>query len=160
MVVGFIVVTFFRPDLCRAKGGPFGLGAIFGYPTAITGKWFTDSSTAMDLGLWFSSGSVGIYGDYLWHKQNLLNFGSARANSEIFYYLGVGPGVYSASDREYRFYARSDSRTAVWVRVPVGVDWRPSTVTLSVFLELVPGISILPDVGFSGNAGLGIRYFF
>ena len=41
-----------------------------------------------------------------------------------------------------------------------GIEWRPVLLPLGVFFEIVPGISVIPEIGFFGNGGLGLRYFF
>lgn len=150
----------------QAQGGPFGLGVVIGDPTAITGKYMFDNVQAMDFGLSFDlSRWFLLYGDYQHHFPGA--FGRANAFfAHTTPYVGVG-GLLVFSNREawetrrWRYFSEtSDSRMALGLRIPLGMEWRPPNVPIGVFLELVPGILIVPATYGYFQGGLGIRYFF
>ena len=148
-----------------ASTGPFALGGVIGDPTAITGKYWLDTDRALDFGIsFFEYNYVLIYGDYLFHFPG--GFGQRnKFFSELTPYIGVGGLIASFSGDYYRNgrgYWRSDSRASLGlgVRAPFGVEWRPSRVPLGAFLELIPGIALVPGTDFFMQFGVGCRYYF
>lgn len=148
-----------------AQGGRFGLGAIFGSPTAITGKLrqFHKKNSSLDFGLAFSfNDSVLMYSDYL------LEYPGSIDSSEEFFkectpYIGFG-GVIAivqkdnAKNEAYR--GKTSGSVGVAARLPLGIEWNPKTIPLGVFLELAPAISVIPETSGIFFGGIGVRYFF
>ncbi len=139
-----------------------GIGAIFGEPTGITGKWWRDSRQAVDAGLAYSFGGyMLLYGDYLFHFPNLINQSYVGAAArDLHPYLGVG-GLLVISTRENRRDGTfgKDTDVGLGVRVPLGLEWTPLQATLGIFLEIVPGLSLVPSTSGFIQGGLGIRYY-
>lgn len=137
-----------------------------GDPTAITGKLFLSPATAVDGGFalafdkWFL-----FYLDYLQHFPGALG----RANDFVAKttpYWGIG-GLLVASNedrdetRRGRYFSDSGSgRVALGMRVPLGLEWRPAQVSLGVFFEIAPGITIVPSTTGFFHAGIGARFYF
>jgi hypothetical protein len=150
------------PGLVQAAG-PFGLGAVIGSPTAVTGKYWLDQRKALDggLGLWFGE-SVLVYGDYLYHVPGAFGNKTPFA-AGLTPYFGVGALVAVSSSERWkddRYLGRRNGTFGMAVRVPLGIEWRPKDPPLGVFLELVPGIAFIPETGGFLQGGIGIRYYF
>ncbi len=136
----------------NAQSKGFGLGIIIGEPTGISGKLWMSQSTACEGGVAWAlghdgkydnnSGHLHIHLDYLWHMFNLFPI------KEFSFYYGIG-GRLSLHDD-----------LGVGVRGVAGIDYFFTGVPLDAFLEVVPVLGLVPDVGFGVNAGIGLRYFF
>jgi hypothetical protein len=132
----------------EAPGRTFGLGVEFGEPTGISGKYWTGSKDAVDMGLAYSLRNyMLVFVDKLWHFPGA--FGSrdefARRLSP---YIGVGAGFLFGND------FRLDAR------IPLGIEWLPRTARLGVFLELVPALRLAPNMTGDVGGGIGVRYYF
>jgi len=46
------------------------------------------------------------------------------------------------------------------IRVPFGLAYQFEGSPVDIFAELVPVLSLLPDLGFYFGGGIGVRYFF
>src|ERR1700741_2761720 len=95
-----IVCLWFSASGVFAQERNFGMGAIFGEPTGLSGKAWTSRTTAFDFGVGWSFGGdrlsryegtynggnrVHLHVDYLWHSFNAIH------SSERFpLYYGVG----------------------------------------------------------------------
>ncbi|MBC7457742.1 MAG: hypothetical protein H7235_05655 [Bdellovibrionaceae bacterium] len=168
MKIILLVLAFMIPGLLQAQPAAprdFGIGLAIGSPTAITGKVWLTNAAAIDMGLAYSSHNyVLVYGDYLLHTNGL--FGQRSELSDRFTtYIGIGLGIYSW-DRGYYYedrpagWRRKDGDLGAYARIPLGLEWTPRHPSIGVFVELVPGISIIPSIDAVINAALGIRYYF
>jgi hypothetical protein len=143
----------------------FGLGFQFPAPTAIIGKLFIGHGNALDFGVGFGApdyyhcrphydcGAYGhyisIHGDYLW-QDNLVRQG----NLKLDWHIGAGArfAVENAFGHGY---------PVLIGRMPLGLDFtfsRPSF--LEAFIELAPGIMIVPPLYFALDAVIGVRFYF
>lgn len=152
------------PAPARAAGGPFGLGIAIGDPSAITAKYWLSGREAADFGLSFNLDRyVLFYGDYLLHWPGVFGRSEARFLTP---YLGIGGVLVFSSygDRHARSdkYWRSDSDAsfALGVRIPFGLEWRPATAPIGVFLELAPGLAVIPATTGFFQGAIGVRYYF
>lgn len=149
-----------------AKGGPFGLGIILGEPTGITAKYNMDRTYAVDGGISFNFDQwFMLYADYLHHWPGVMGSQNAFV-ANLTPYVGFG-GLIVMSNRDeyetrkYRYYtSTSSSKTAVGFRIPLGLEWRAPTFPLGVFLELVPGMTIIPGTSGFFQGGIGARFYF
>lgn len=140
-----------------------GLGAVFGEPTGFTAKYWLDSRDAADAGLAYSfDGFLLLYADYLVHFPSLVNQTFAPATARTLHpYLGVG-GLFfisTRSDSKSRSLADGDDKVGFGVRIPLGIEWTPSSTQFGVFLEIVPGLGLLPSTTGFLQGGLGVRYY-
>jgi hypothetical protein len=153
-----ISTTLTETAFCRAKYGdhPFGLGVMFGEPTGITAKYWHRSTQALDFGVTYSFGNyVILLADYLWHFPNAFSsITHGKAASEFAPYIGVGGTLSLENNR------RNSNHAQLGVRIPLGIEFRPSYPSLGIFLELVPAVAIAPSVFGFLQGGIGIRYYF
>jgi hypothetical protein len=145
----------------------FGLGFQFPAPTAIIGKLFIGGGNAIDFGLGFGTpdyyhcrnvpdytcGSVGhyvsIHADYLW-QDNIVRHRGLKLD----WHIGAGARL-AVQNAFHSGYAE------LIARMPLGLDFtfvRPSF--LEAFIELAPGIMIVPPLYFALDAVIGVRFYF
>lgn len=142
--------------------GRTGIGLIFGYPTALNGKTWQDERRAVDAGLAYSFGdSIALYGDFLLHFHGTFKAREAFVR-ELSPYVGIGGLMLSSKDppRGKRPTAPNDTIVNFNLRIPLGIEWLPPSIPISVFLEIVPGIYLVPDTAGAFQGGLGFRYWF
>jgi hypothetical protein len=150
--------------------GLLGAGVMFGEPTGLTAKYWLSSATAVQFGLAYSFGDYfEILVDHLWHFPNVgPSISDGKISSEFVPYMGVGGALFadtrssSSASRSSHFFrdSTSDSSVALGIRIPFGIEYLPRKLPLGVFLELVPGVGIVPKVFAFLQADLGIRYYF
>ncbi len=147
----------------KGSAHPFGLGIVLGEPTGLSAKYRFSSHQAVDFGLGYSFNSfVFVFSDYLFHFPAL--FGKPHPFvAQLSPYIGVG-GIFMGSThsgrRDGRYFTSGGASAGLGLRIPVGVEWLPSVPTLGVFVELVPGIGIVPSTFGFFEAGIGARYYF
>lgn len=139
------------PEAQARRNGPFGLGIILGDPSGLSAKLF-QGRHAFDFALDFSFRDDAMYmhGDYL------IDLDLVRSR-EVQTYVGIGARV-RVNDHDHGGHDEHGGRLAA--RVPFGIAWEPRTVSMDVFFELVPVVSVYPDLDPGLNAGLGARYYF
>ena len=143
------------------SGRGVGLGLILGEPSGVTGKFWTSKTNAVDAGLAYSFNSfVLIYGDYLWHFFNALE--NAPSAKDVAPYVGVGGAFFisSESNRKSESLFTDSGSVGLGLRIPLGLEWTPSSVPIGVFLEIAPGIGFIPSTYGFFQGGIGVRYYF
>ncbi len=143
-------------------GGDFGLGIIIGEPTGLSGKLWLDNSQAVDFLLAFS-----IDDDYddnirrlLFGADYLFHFDAFKPRSvELPLYVGIG-GKIVFFDRDNGRFRDDDDDFGLALRIPLGISLLLKSAPLEFFVEIVPGLFILPGTNADLDAGLGARYYF
>lgn len=142
----------------------FGLGVVIGEPTGLSAKLWLSQDRALDFGLSFSFNDyVLVFSDYLFHFPGALG-GSSTFASQLTPYVGIGGVLAFANERNYykdrHFFGTRRDSLGLGLRVPLGIEWTPGRPPLGVFVELVPGISLVPATSGIFEGGIGIRYYF
>jgi hypothetical protein len=143
----------------------FGLGLELGDLVGVTGKYFVESSQALDFGIGYNyyygdrTGGLHLYGDYLWHPVSLA---SAEA-FELPFYIGVGArfwdfGYDNTVDGHQTAYAFG-------ARVPIGISFDFNEIPLDAFIQLTPTLDFFHnyaphDVFIDFDFTIGVRYWF
>jgi hypothetical protein len=130
-----------------AQDKGLGLGLIFGEPTGLSAKIWTSERTALDAAVAWSFSGVGwfhIQSDFLIHNYELLSV----SQGALPVYFGGGAYIAFSSD------------LGLGIRVPFGLAYQFEGAPVDIFAEIVPGLSLLPDLGFYIGGGIGVRYFF
>ncbi len=143
----FLIVLGINHAKAQTASGDFGLGLIIGEPTGLSAKYYLGGNNALDFGVAWSLGrhsSFHAHADYLRHKFDVFEVETGR----LPFYYGVGARVLGGEDG------------AVGIRIPVGVSYYFQNDPLEIFFEVVPILDLAPSTTFSGNGGLGIRYYF
>ena len=149
-----------------------GLGIAFGEPSGISAKYWLNSladagesgGTALDGGLAYSFDSfVLVYADYLWHS----SFDQARGSDfvqEIRPYLGVGAMLLlssrTAGEVHSNYFDPGRTGAGLGVRIPLGFEWLARSSRLGIFLEIDPGLVIVPATYAFVNGQVGLRFYF
>lgn len=141
-----LLIILFSFNLYTQEKG-VGLGVIVGEPTGISFKSWMNTTNAIDAGLSWTlyKPALHIHSDYLWHSYNLFDI-----KEKIVLYYGVGGRLKLGNKDESR----------IGVRGVIGIDFMLKSAPLDIFLEIAPVFDLIPATAFSGNGGIGIRYFF
>ena len=124
----------------------FGLGAVVGEPTGITGKMFLSGSSAVDATLsWsFVKDKLYVHSDYIHHFSDF--FGSGAPT--LLAYTGIGGMIELQENPE------------IGVRIPFGLSYTIPDTPVELFFELAPVVLLAPETSVELNGGLGARYYF
>ena len=130
----------------KAQDSGLGAGIIIGEPTGLSGKTWLSSNDAIDAGVaWsISNGWFHIHADYLRHVFGLIPVEKGK----LPLYFGIGAKIGFGND------------VSLGARVPVGLAYLFDGTPLDVFIEIVPGLEIIPDTQFDMGGGIGVRYWF
>lgn len=137
------------------KGGPFGLGLMIGDPSGLSAKYTLDRTHAVDFGLGFSleANYIHLHADYLFHFGELTR---GWPGGEWLPYVGVGGKVWVFDTGK----GDDDDGGSIGVRVPFGIALRLDSAPVDFFLEIVPGMRILPGTHTDIDGALGARFWF
>jgi hypothetical protein len=168
LLLGLLILS--PEDLVWAKEGSSttppsksSLGIILGEPSGLTGKFWTAQDRAIDAGLAFSFNSFFlVYSDYLFHFYGSIPH-SDRFMRTLDPYVGVG-GEFFFSEGGHasgnHYFDTSDSSFGLGIRVPLGAEWFIPRAPLGIFVELVPGLGVIPGTFGFLQGGIGARYYF
>lgn len=134
--------------MAQAHKGDFGAGIFIGEPSLVTGKIWTDSHNAIDMGLGWSFGhdsQLIMQGDYL---HNLYGLVKNINRGQLLFYYGVGGRIILGNNDR------------LGVRVPLGADYLVQNQPIEVFFEVAPVLDLAPKTEPDFNAGIGVRYYF
>lgn len=143
----FVLVAVFSIGNATAQESGFGLGIILGEPTGISFKNWIGSRTAIDGGVawsFYNDNSLHLHADYLVHNFDIFKVKKGK----LTLYYGIGGRV------------KTDKKSRVGVRIPVGINYVFEKAPLDIFLELAPLLDLAPGTEFGLSGGIGIRYYF
>lgn len=140
-----------------------GIGFVLGTPTGFNLKLPQGRAHALQFTLgydldggphWAGPGDDGgshfyLGGDYLWYNYEVFRVEQGRLP------LYYGPGVWASLHNH-----GSDSHARAGIRGVIGIAYQFANAPFDVFLELGPGISVVPDTHGHGFGGLGGRFYF
>ena len=137
------------PIILSASSAPssFGLGIILGEPTGISfKKWLSMDSAIDGAAAWsfLDDAAIRLHADYLLHTRSLNDL----SHEGLLFYYGIGVKVKFAS------------QSLVGGRIPLGMVYELPKAPLDIFMEVVPGLELIPATKFTFSAAIGIRYFF
>ena len=142
----FIVLLGILSFGLSAQNSGLGVGVIVGEPTGFSAKSWLSSYDAVDAGLaWSISHSwLRVHADYLRHVFDLIEV----EKGQLPLYFGIGAKIGFGND------------ILIGARVPLGLNYLFDGTPLDVFIEVVPGLEIIPDTKFNMEGGIGVRYWF
>jgi hypothetical protein len=154
----WLVQTALAVDMLHRDPVGVGVGLVLGLPTGFSGAWHREGSPI------FFDGAIAWSVDrgnsaFLTQASVLFTLSELTTAdwSDILFpiYLGVGPRLSIGSA------ISNQSRSAyLGVRVPVGMAIYHRNLPLEGFLELAPGIHVIPDTLFFFDIGIGARFYF
>jgi len=127
-----------------AKPNGVGAGLTLGYPTGLTGRYGMDDFRFLGNFTWdYSNGfyfDVGVLYDIT---------EVTIANLPIYINAGVQTGI-GIAETKFQFS----------VNAIIGASYYFEDVPIELFLNLAPGVAIMPSLGFSPKGGLGAIWYF
>jgi hypothetical protein len=124
------------------------VGISLGNPTGLNGKYWLDSTKAVDGGVAFSLGkhsNFSLHSDYLLHNDAAFYLNDVHP---LDLYFGIGGRMEFADDIE------------IGVRVPVGLAHKFEKESADVFAEVAPIIDFISKTGLELHLLFGARYYF
>lgn len=131
--------------------GPFGVGIMLGEPTGIVAKYWFNRLWSVDGAFAWSFTQGGFFythADLLYNIYNILE----SQNFSLPVYVGVGARLL--------FGGLTLTNNIFGIRIPVGVNFILRQLPVDLFVEVAPGIDLIPDSNFSFGGGVGARYYF
>ena len=136
--------------LAAENSGPrLGVGILLGEPTGFSAELELNQTHSLDGAISYSlvQGALHLHSDYL---IRLNTHRHSHRFGVVVPYFGLGAQLALGEEK----------KDGLSVRLPVGVINFSLKRRLGVFLEFVPGMSILPETDFVMGAALGARYYF
>ena len=127
-----------------AKG--LGIGIVTGETNGLSIKsWVShDHAFQFDANWDLYYGGFGIGAAYLIHNFDIIE----ADNNKFPLYFGIKGWI-----------AFAPGNTAAGIQVPLGMAWIPSSAPIDIFIQVEPGISVVPSVRFAPGGGIGIRFW-
>ncbi len=169
MGVAVIALSTFCAGTLRAApaaSSDFGLGFILGNPSGLSAKLPTNGVNAIQLILAYDQGGgwgnrgwdnnncgqndngcngrLYFGGDYLWYNYNAIPVKQGRL--PVYY----GPGLWTSVS----------GNAGLGVRFVLGLEYQFATAPFDIFLEIAPGVRVIPNANGYVSSGLGARFFF
>ena len=121
-----------------------GLGIQLGQPMGVTGKYWLNSTTAVDgfMGYHFNH-NFDMHADYLWHSFSSFDVQSGRMP----FYLGAGGRVNLGNDSNFG------------LRLPLGVTYLLPNDPVEVYAEVAPVVRLLKNIGIDIDGAVGVRVY-
>ncbi len=142
--LAFLFLTFSLP---KAEDH-FGLGLVFGAPSGISAKIPVSTANSLNMILGYNlygrKSSVTMIADYVWYQYDIIPITVGKLP------LYFGPGAT----------ANFSDGASIGVRAVIGAEYQFATVPFDAFLELGPGINVIPNTNGYFTIGLGARYLF
>ncbi|PKL81930.1 MAG: hypothetical protein CVV24_12720 [Ignavibacteriae bacterium HGW-Ignavibacteriae-3] len=128
----------------------FGLGVSLGEPTGLNGKYWLNSSNALDFGLAYSfvhtKSTYSLHADYLFHNSELI-----KSSRRLPIYYGVGA----------RLHFGNGNKGTLGARGVIGLVWMPmAAAPVDVFIEFAPVFNLFPETSLHIDLSIGGRYYF
>ena len=144
-----LVLLLHSPSLAQTSG--FGIGAILGEPTGVSGKLWLSEHNALTGALAWSfrdAGSLQIQADHLIHM-DLTSEIDQDIKGHAYFHYGIGGRLRDDS---------ADNRISA--RAPLGITYAARKSSLDAFFEIVPMLDFSPETAFDLNAAVGVRFYF
>lgn len=146
-----------------AQNKNLAVGVFIGSPTSLTAKYWTTQKSAYQFSLAFDFDDyILVTGDYLLHYPGTFKTTESFINSLVPYIGFGGIAVVTTEDRrrDDDYLGKESGSLGLGLRIPMGVEWRSTDPSISVYFEFSPGISIIPETSALFMGGLGIRFHF
>lgn len=150
-----------------AAGSDVGIGFVLGNPSGLSAKLPAGPINAFHLILAYNqnrgwgnrgwdgsdcynnnyndcNGRLYLGGDYVWYNYNAIPVSKGRLP---FYY---GPGVWTSVSDD----------AGVGIRFALGLEYQFATAPFDIFVEIAPGVRVIPNTNGYVSSGLGGRFFF
>lgn len=155
-IIIFLAALLILPVIQLYSVYNFGIGIILGEPTGLCAKYWLNTALSMDYAAAWSfvePQMVYMHLDVQYHyfgiNKRINDTVTDDVNISVPLYIGAGIKIYF-----------DDSHFQLGFRIPFGVDLIFYDVPVDLFLELVPGLNILPATNVTAGGGIGVRVYF
>ena|SRR6056297_3661285 len=143
LVIGMLITGLMAFSM-NFSSGKAGIGLTGGEPSGIYGRYNVENYHFIDVtAAWsFASDSISVATDY-----NI----SKSLEGNIYYRYGVGAKLGLGNN------------LSLAARAPLGIEYDITNfidLPINLFLEVAPGLAILPGIDFDLSGGAGFVYFF
>ncbi|MBN1294149.1 MAG: hypothetical protein JXB48_20105 [Candidatus Latescibacteria bacterium] len=151
-IIMIAIISFiFIPSAAWSLVHNFGFGFILGEPTGFSMKTMLNEDVALDIGTGWSFGKEShfhMHADLLHHNWDLLQDHFRITEGQLPIYYGIGGRI------------KLGDETKAGVRLVVGISYLFEDSPLDAFFEIAPIMDVAPKTKLTGNAALGLRYWF
>lgn len=143
----------YQPHVTHTPPEPtFGIGLMFGEPSGITAKYWLDRRMALDFGLAYS------WNNHYVAMVDLLFHFPVKNERILHPYIGIGiEGLLYHCAYGFHHWRDDEYHGAFGARLPIGIEIKPSFY--GVFLELAPGLILIPGVEAFLQGDVGLRFY-
>ncbi len=139
-----------------------GVGVILGDPTGLSLRHYREAERTWDATLSFDwDRYVEVTANPSWLFPEAFSKRD-RFLRDLTPYLGIGGALVFYGEEGLRRWRRENEDNtqdvSLGIRVPIGIEWKMQEAPLSLFLELAPGIGLVPGTFTFLEGGVGIRY--
>lgn len=141
LAVAVVLLLAVPVSLQAQQRSGFGIGVMLGEPTGLAAITWLGGGNAVDLVAAWSfrgAGSIYLHADYQFHS---------FISDPMTFYAGLGGFVILRDDPD------------LGIRVPLGITYLFREAPIDVFLEVAPGLSIVPATSFNVHGGIGFRFY-
>ncbi len=143
----FVLLSISIEIIGQEKG--YGIGAMIGEPTGLSGKYWLDKERALDFGLAYSfvhsNSAISISCDYIYHKFDVI-----KSDQKLPVYYGFGA----------RLRIVEETKNSIGARGVVGLLWISDKFPVDAFFEIAPVFLLLPQTALQFDFAIGGRYYF
>ncbi|MBD3284734.1 hypothetical protein GF359_00190 [candidate division WOR-3 bacterium] len=150
VMVAILFVGLTTSAFAYPTGGDVGIGVGIGVPTGLSGKYWVNSTSGVDVLLGWDIQASWLYT----HAGYLFHFPVGVSKGNLAPYLGVGG--YFAVDPSSE--GPTSGEVALGARIPVGLEYIYKPV--GFFAEIDPLVKLFPGVYFDFAGGVGFRFYF
>lgn len=150
----YVMFLLFVPMLSwAAQDRVFGIGAIIGNPTGISGELLLENNNTIDFAAaWSTWRYIGfhVHADFLWTDNPFFQVRQVPVE----WYFGVGGRLVSITNDKH------EGKSAIGPRVPVGMYFYIPETPIKVFGELAATLNLTPATDVDLGAAIGARFYF
>lgn len=128
----------------------FGIGLMIGIPTGLTGKYWLDTTRAIDATIALTGSETTLQATWLWHKAAPFKLQSY----DLDWYYGLGARLRTDKDK------RNDEDMELGPRAPIGLRHQLQDPKVELFAEAAMIFDLIEESDLDFAGGIGARYFF
>ncbi len=139
-----------------------GVGVKWGTLTGVSAKYWADDYQAVEITAAFADSNTAIGADYLWNFRGAVaSLSKFRGADNFVPFVGMGLlSSFGTSASNTRIFNHDTDSFDLAARVPIGIEYLPTSVHLGIFGEIGLGLGFVPNSYTFATADVGARYYF